>query len=728
MKPQIAAALAPLLLAGALAAQRDTLRIPAAPGDSLLRPVPLVTDTAAVFDSPATAELVDRVRRAGSAVPAGLDDYLARMRSSIHLSVRADTSVAGELPVGIDEFTGDVRWTRGAMVQRVTGHRVRQLAPTPYTIGTLVAVPWVVPHLYGSTIDVFQLTSAPGRRGSVSSAAHPFSARGPEYYRYAAGDTVRLRTREGVTTLVPIEVRPRRDAPAGELRQVAGTFYIDLDRSAITRARFGFVERSGGLLVTETGVFFELDNGLVEGRYWLPVRQRRELQVSSPLFGGAVAVRMMTALSGYRLNTGWRAEPGLRLAREPARGDSVWEGYRDPANDAQDATLIGDFADLREAVRPPAPDASPLRVRLGYERSSHLFRYNRVEGAFLGAGLRVEPRDPARRSWDLYATAGYATAEGAARGEAHARWHPVPATRSAPQYTVGIGGYRRLRDTRAFRPPFEWELGYALSGALAGSDERDYFDATGGELYAARRRGPWTARLTGRHERQDSVQRNTESYLFGRADHFPLLAAVEPGDHSAVEAELRYVRGAGAFGLGSSTVASLTAELGFGDFETQRVIASVSMRRPGTYVTFAARADAGTIGGAAPPQQLFRFGGAEGLRGYDDREFAGSTAALLRGRLLLHLPPYGNRPLMRSGIFIVPPLRPAIVLSGDLGWSEISDESLPALERLFARTTDGERYSYGVGVSVFEDALSVEHVWPSTGEEGRWYVGLTRWF
>jgi hypothetical protein len=701
----------------------DTIRFGAAP------PVAPPVDDTLAFDAPATRDLVRRVSQTMGIVPAGLTDYRARMESSVYLTLRADSASGGELPLTVDEFAGAVSWARtGELEQRVTGHRIRQLAPTPYTIGSWLESPWVVPHLYGSTVDALQLSPSPARRGAAQRAIHPFSLRGPEFYRYTAEDTVRVRTQEGVTTLVAVAVRPRGDAPGGELRLLAGTFYLDADRAAIARARFGFTERQGRISLTEAGLFFELENALVGGQYWLPVRQRREIQVSSPILGGATALRLVTALSRFDLNTGWRPDSaGSRLVRDIQRGETAFAGWRDPAQRDDDALRIGDFADLREAIRPPSPDAGPIRVGFRAERSSHILRYNRVEGLFLGAGARVEPRDPARRSWDVYGTGGYAFAEGTARGELSARLHPV-AREGAPQYTLAATGYRRLRDTRVFRPAFEWELGYALGSALGGTDRRDYFDATGGELFLSRRRGPFTARLGGRVEEHDTVTRNTETGLLGGGDGFEPVAAADRGTHSAVEGELRYARGAGAFGITRSLVASLWAEAGVGDFRTQRVTATLATRRPGRYVTLIARGDAGLVAGEAPPQFLIRFGGGEGLRGYDDREFAGSTAALARGRLLLHLPPYGNRPLFQSGIFLFPPLRPALALSGDVGWSEISDESEDALRRLGGRTTDGTRSSYGVGLSLFEDAVSIERVWPSDGGEAKWYAGFTTWF
>jgi hypothetical protein len=691
--------------------------------------IPADTSTA-IFDAPGTRALVERVIRAGAQVPAGLDDYTARMNAAVYLSLRADSAQGGELPVTIDEFAGQVRWARGeGFEQLVTGHRVRMLAPTPYTVGSLLESPWVIPHLYGNTISVFSLSATPGARTRVSVAVHPFSWRGLDFYHYAAGDTVRVRTQQGVTTLVPITVR-QRVGITDTARTVAGTFYVDVDRAAVARARFGFVERRGRLIATESGVYFELENGLVEGRYWLPYRQRRELQVASPLFGGAAAIRMVTTLSDFQLNGGWRPEqPGSRLVRRIAPGDTAFADFARSVGEFAAGTDIADFSDLRAAVRPPSAKPGPLRASIRYERGDHLFRYNRVEGAYLGLGVRVEPGDPERRDWDLYATGGWAFGEGTARGEVSARWHPQPTIAGAPHHTLAATGYRRLRDLQAFRPPLQWDLGYTI-GALAGYDVRDYLDATGAELQLTRRSGPFLAMLGGRWERQDSVSMHVSGGLFGggASINFPPLAAVDPGTHAAAEAELRWARGAGALSLGNSVLASVRGEAGFADFRTQRVTALLSFRRTGRYVTLIGRGGAGVVAGTAPPQFLFRFGGTEGLRGFARNQFGGSEAALGRGRLLLHLPPYGNQPVARAAGFIIPPLRPAVVFSADAGWSDVSAASAPALARLGSTVTDGVRWSYGTGISIFEDALSVEYVRPGGGGKGKWYVGFVSAF
>jgi hypothetical protein len=724
MSPYALLAAALLLAAAPAHAQRDTLRF--GPPDA---PPPEAIPTAVAgegFDDPATGELVLRVIRTGSMVPAELRDYRADTHATVHLSLAADTAEAGELPVTVDEIAGEVRWERaGGLLQTVHGHRVRLLTPTPYTIGSMLEAPWIVPHLYGGNITAFTLAPSPTGAARVLRAIHPFSFPGIAVYRYTAGNRVRVTTAEGVTTLVPITVRPTAEAlaeQAGE-RLVAGTFWVDVDRAAVARARFGFVERSGRFLVTETGAFFELESALVGGRYWLPYRQRRELHLSSPLLGGTAAIRVVTVLSNFDLNTGWAAEePGMRLVWRLEDGAFA----RVPAPEAGEAE-IADFSDLAALVRPPARTEG-VRAVARYERGDHLFRYNRVEGAFLGAAVRVEPAHPERRDWHLYGHLGWAFAEGTARGELGLRWHPGTPGVPGPRWSGSLGGYRRLRDMTAFRPPLQWELGYALAAALGGHDLRDYHDAAGVEAHLARRSGPWTARVGARGERHRPVERNTERFLFGTAAEFPEVASADPGTHAAAEAALRYARGTGAFGVGGGVIAQAAVEQGLADFGVTRGTALLSTRFPSRYVTVIARGDAGAVAGAAPTQLLFRFGGIEGLRGYARNEFGGTEAALGRGRLLLHLPPYGHEPFFRAGLFLFPPLRPAVALSGDAGWARVNERSRDALLRLGARETEGWRSSYGVGLSFFDDAVAVERVWPGEGGEGRWYVGLVAHF
>jgi hypothetical protein len=58
----------------------------------------------------------------------------------------------------------------------------------------------------------------------------------------------------------------------------------------------------------------------------------------------------------------------------------------------------------------------------------------------------------------------------------------------------------------------------------------------------------------------------------------------------------------------------------------------------------------------------------------------------------------------------------------------VSDASAPALLRLGSTVTDGVKWSYGTGISIFEDAISLEYVRPGDGGKGKWYFGFVSAF
>jgi hypothetical protein len=200
----------------------------------------------------------------------------------------------------------------------------------------------------------------------------------------------------------------------------------------------------------------------------------------------------------------------------------------------------------------------------------------------------------------------------------------------------------------------------------------------------------------------------------------------------AIEAGGGYSLGAGAFGIGNSTVARIGTELGVGDFHFRRITALLSTRYRLGPLTLATRIDGGHAAGDVPPQKLFRFGSTEGLRGFEPNEFGGSTAVLARARLLVGLPPRSTQPLGRIGFLLIPPLRPSLVLVGESGWTRVDDSLSDELLRLGARTTDGALTSLGAGISFLDDAVTIERLQPvgrhADERSPRWYVGLTYWY
>ncbi len=717
----ISFALAALLAQVPVAAQQaDTIPVTV---DTLPAPAP-------IFDSRATQELVRRAVTNSAAVPAELLDYRATVRSSLYLTLAPDTAAGGDLPATVDELVSDVRWNRqGTLHQTVRGHRTRVLVPIPYTLATIMQQPWVVPHLYGSAI--FTPFAGP-------QAVNPFGARGPEFYTYEADDPIRLRVQNQLVTLVPISVRPQFIPQDPQTVVVLGTFYIDQDRAAVAQARYGFAGGRGDLPRTlgSLETYLELENGLWEGRFWLPFRQRREIFFNSPLLGGGVAARVVNNFTDFDLNTGWFATGGERVQliwqTEPAR--EVFAGWEQSVGDDAGLYSTRDFADLRLAIATEAGGPPRTRAQIHYDRGNHLFRFNRVEGPYLGIGGRIVPPDPLRNRRELYATLGWAFAEGTPRGEVSARFGAAAAPNPGRLSDRGaeITAFRRLMDIQPFRPTYGWDWIYTLPAVLWGSDVRDYYDVMGAEGSLSGRHGRWNGRVGIRAERHDSVQVNTTRFLFGTAGDFGPLASIEPGTHAAVEAGVGYSFGPGAFGMGNSTILRGDAELGFADFGFTRLTGLLSARFNLGPVTLATRTDAGHAMGGVPPQKLFRFGSLEGLRGYEPNEFGGSTAVLTRGRFLVGLPPRTTQPIARVGMFLVPPLRPSLVLLGESGWTWIAEELEDELTRLRARPTEGARTSLGYGMSFLDDAITIERLHPVGDDEEqrrpRWYVGLTYWY
>lgn len=686
-------------------------------------------DTVPTYDSPATQALVERVISATAEIPAELRDYRARVYTQMTLAVGATSeSPDADFSPTLDEFATEVRWSRaGYLHQEIVGHRVRLLVPVPYTLGSLMEDPWVIPHLYGGSIPVLATGTANAR--GTAQAVHPFGPRGPLHYHYRADAPVRLRVQGELVTLVPVSVSPRAGASATETHRVVGVFYLDVDRAAIARARFGFTEAGRGLSVSRVGTFMELENGLWEGRFWLPYFQRREIQVGTPLLGGTIAGRIVSRFAEYDLNTGWTPTGRDRfvLTRSLA-GDTVFTDADLPT--AADYA-VGDFGDLQAVGAGTTAGEGQLRFSPGYARGDHLIRYNRVEGLYLGAGARLQPAWPADRTWSLYGTAGWAFAEQTARGELTARWRSrAPGTASEETvWGANATAYRRLREMVSFQPTTRWDILYTAIALFGGSDVRDYYDASGGELFGTATRGDWRGELGGRFERHDSVSLSTTRFLFGEAEDFDTLAGIVPGSHAALEAAATFERGPGAFSIGNSMVASVRGDVGVGDFRYQRLQGLLSFRRELGLLTLATRVDAGHVFGDPAPQFLFRFGGWEGVVGDEPFEFGGSTAALGRSRLLLGLPPRSLRPLYQGGFFIVPPLRPSLVLVGEAGWSEIREDLAETLEIADSRPTGGVRGAAGVGVSVFDDTITLEYLWPLTEDEDpRWRFGLVTWF
>jgi hypothetical protein len=154
-------------------------------------------------------------------------DYRADVFSQLEQQVVGEGGLGNEAPVAVDQMRSTIRWNRNGVVeQTVHVHRVRLGIGVPFTVGTSVEGPWVLPHLYTPAISTLDLTGSGVRYRKREIVVHPFGPGGAEIYHYRADHAVEIRAGSDTVRLVPVEVRPVDERG---LPHLVGTFYIDVD-------------------------------------------------------------------------------------------------------------------------------------------------------------------------------------------------------------------------------------------------------------------------------------------------------------------------------------------------------------------------------------------------------------------------------------------------------------------------------------------------------------------
>lgn len=750
-----------------LALQLTGVPAPSTP-DSVRTPAPV----ADVYASPALAELVRRASERNRNAPAALRGYRARVTSEIAVVSRREDGT--EAVAAVEQLASAVHWRRpGIFDQEVIGYRAQALGPNVSAL-TYVDRPWLVPSLYGNRMALFfgRDTSARGERRRRRAeerrerrnrppllAVHPLAEDREAVYRFAGGDTVATVHVNGrAIPIVRVLVEPREDA-RGRRLVFRGELDLDGTRHEVVRMRGQFLTYEERLtlrdrlqrLVAEPLAFVELENQELEGRYWLPARQRLELQAVLPIAGDARGIlRVQSTFRDMALDLDrtlaalpddsaahLTSEAGDTLQSAPftlrlAPRDSL-EAYRDwprPIGEATAELRADDFDDV-------APDryrtTGPPRLEPAVPRASDAVHFNRVEGLYTGAGVRWRLRD-AVPGLELHATGGWAWSERTARGRAGAALD-----RGVWRLTTTAG--RRLDLTNDFRVAFD--SGSSVAAALFSSDDYDYVDRRFADLRLARRLpGPVRAELgveLGVFEDAAVAASLTRGLLRGDSG-FRANRGVDEGRYRRGAFTLRVNPGwAGDF-LSPGAGVELRWERGRGDLRYDRLEAMLAARHNRGPWTVAARADGGVLlGDEPPPQQLFELGGTARLPGYDYKAFAGDEAALLAG-MLMWASPLWRAPLVVRAPFVrrlvLPAPNPAVAVTVQGGWTRLTTEGARAAAwRLgtragpdgaplpIARATDGMRTTVELQLRFFGGAIGVGVARAVDRRDG-WSVGL----
>jgi hypothetical protein len=372
------------------------------------------------WNSAAVMEIVERGRAARRqlATDGGLETYQALTEGHIYFFV--DPEEGDRSLIRVDQVAVELQWQAPDLVrQRIVGERSETRLPVKefrYYLDRLT----LVQYGFGDEIQV-------GSGMDVAGVPHPLAPlplqdpeRAPYDFRISDSLTLRIPGREAPLALVEVSVRPRDPSAPG----VLGTLLIDRGSGSIVRMDFTFTPASYVDDRTDR-IQVEVDYGLWEDAYWLPNRQLIEVRREVPELdiGVGTIIRAVLRVGNYDLNVPLTRDlalvPPVTWAPEEVRGNHLFtEGLmagieRDGLAEIRTRTDPREIrAQAMELLRNRPPSGlSPLRLHL--PRASSALRYNRAEGAAVGAGASFRPSAALR----LRAHAGYAFGSGTPGGE-----------------------------------------------------------------------------------------------------------------------------------------------------------------------------------------------------------------------------------------------------------------------------------------------------------------------
>lgn len=604
----------------------------------LLLLLPVLAPRAArgqAWDGTRARELAERAttRRAEQIADTLLHDYTATARG--FLTFLAQVGEGFPDPprvVKADELAVRVYWQApDRSKQVVVGRRDTLLLPADVGYYS---------DRYGIVQNNFPDRIRLGDGNDVRDVPHPLSAVGLREYEFALGDSLRIRLPGRVIEVNEVIFRPR---DASQPRAV-GSLYVDRESADVVRMSLTFTRAAILDRRIET-LAVTLENGLVEGRFWLPHRQELEVARTSTWldFPARGIIRGRWEVGDYRVNRGVDpsvfggpeivSESPAALASYPFEGELL---ARLPA-DVQAATP----ADV-ERVRSQAESLVRQRMfarasgaAVSARRVSDFLRVNRVEGLAVGAGARLR-----LAHFDLAAQARYGVDDARLKGRITIAGNAGPGT-PAGRLELFAG-----RDHREAGDAAEVSLvRNSLAAQEFGSDYTDPYEVreAGVAMGLGRRAGAdWRAELAWEEQRAVAVHAMPSAGSYGPT----IPAAPVRGARLSVGAARPVFEGP------AGTRLRWDARLDAGSWEggdaTLRLALSADLSRPLGDGELVLETIAAGVAGSLLPQQLVYLGGPVTGPGYQFHSLTGRAGVSQRLEWR-HPLPFPALPLGRFG-------------------------------------------------------------------------------
>ncbi len=445
-----------------------------------------------------TRALVERAteRRANQLADTALVDYKATAHG--YLTFLAQFGEGFTEPpkiVKADELGLEVYWRSPDLSkQRIMGRRDTLLLPTD--------INYHRDHL-GIVQNNFRSIIRLGEGDEVRDVPHPLSADGLDQYDYAIGDSLQIRLGPRVLDVYEVRVRPRDDRQP----RAVGAVYIDRETGEVVRMAFSFTRAALKDKDLED-VSVVLENGLIDGRFWLPRRQEIEIRRTGSWldYPARGIIRGRWEICCYEVNKGIPLEyftgPEIVLATRAEREQNPYpfagkllDSLPSDVRAVTDEDVKRVQEEARTLVRSQAL-AKGRNLALSAGRVSDLARFNRVEGLALGSGLLQR----LGKGFSVQASARYGFSDRDLKG------------RGALEYRTGAGSSLTISAERLYRDVSEEAETSLIRNTIAaqefGSDYTDTYDVRRVGIGGTLARTGWRPSFTFAVERHDALTVN----------------------------------------------------------------------------------------------------------------------------------------------------------------------------------------------------------------------------
>ncbi len=335
-----------------------------------------------------------------------------------------------------------------------------------------------------------------------------------------------------------------------------------------------------------------------------------------------------------------------------------------------------------------------------------IFRYDRVDGLFLGVGRAELKPWEARRNFALYGSLGYGFA--LHRWRYNLGWDLFPGSRDRME--IGVE-YHDITDTRD-----SWLINRNENTAAAFLIHEDFFDYYGrrgfdihGAIYPIHQ---LRARVDYLVDEYESLPWKTDWALFGGKKHFRPNPPIFDGQMRSVVASLDYTTIDRTWWERSGWDVHASAEyagdnLG-GEFSFHRYLLDVRNYQPaGDFSKLSTRLRIGSSHGILPYQKAFEFGGIGTLNAYAYKEFFGNRMFLANVEYLIHGGAFDDSDFWP--LEILSPFSLALFL--DAGWADYVSSHVSFSGGFNTLSWNTLKSDVGFGIGSRDGTLRIAWAW-----------------